>query len=88
MIEPHAVTLEPCYPPTLKRLRELVANQAGHVVHVLGYEGRRYEGAILCFERENGDLDAVTAQPLAHMCAGERVSGHADWHNKGVWVCT
>ncbi|HEU5380631.1 MAG TPA: tetratricopeptide repeat protein [Ktedonobacteraceae bacterium] len=61
---PRVVTLERCRPPTLKRLRELIANQAGRVIHFIGHGGQREEGAILCFEQENGDLDAVTTQQL------------------------
>ncbi|HEY1352318.1 MAG TPA: CHAT domain-containing protein [Ktedonobacteraceae bacterium] len=61
---PRVVTLERCRPPTLKHLRELVANQAGRVVHFIGHGGQREEGAILCFEQENGDLDTVTTQQL------------------------
>ncbi|HEU5378200.1 MAG TPA: tetratricopeptide repeat protein [Ktedonobacteraceae bacterium] len=61
---PRVVTLERCRPPTLKRLRELIANQVGRVIHFIGHGGQREEGAILCFEQENGDLDAVTTQRL------------------------
>ena len=45
-----AVTLERCRPPSLKRLRELVANQTGKVVHFLGHGGQQKEGAVLCFD--------------------------------------
>jgi tetratricopeptide (TPR) repeat protein len=61
---PHAMTLERCRPPTLKHLRELVANQDGRVVHFIGHGEQREEGAILCFEQDNGDLDAVTVPQL------------------------
>lgn len=61
---PYALTLERVRPPTLERVRQLVANQKGRVVHFMGHGGQGEKGALLCFEQENGDLEWVTAEDL------------------------
>jgi len=59
---PSAITLERSYPPTIDRVRRLVAGQQQCVLHFMGHGGQTDTGAILCFEKENGDLDLVTAR--------------------------
>lgn len=67
---PYAITLERVRPPTLERVRQLVANQKGRVVHFMGHGGQSEEGALLCFEQENGDLERVTAKELVKRLRG------------------
>jgi tetratricopeptide (TPR) repeat protein len=57
-----AVTLDRVWPPTIELLRERVANQRQRVVHFMGHGGQdKRVGAVLCFERDNGSLEAITA---------------------------
>ena len=60
---PGAIHLERTYPPTLERLRNLVANRQGGIVHFMGH-GKKgaNENAVLCFENDYGGLTEVTAQ--------------------------
>jgi tetratricopeptide (TPR) repeat protein len=68
---PDAVNLERAYPPTIKRVRRLVANRRHRVVHFMGHGGQDDDiGAFLCLEKENGTLDPVTAEQFV-----QRVSG-------------
>lgn len=62
---PFALTLERTRPATLKQLRNLVANQHHRVVHFMGHGGQQQNGAVLFFEKEDGDLDPVEAKELA-----------------------
>ena len=60
---PYAISLERARPPTIEQLRRLVAGQRQRVVHFMGHGGQDERvGAFLCFEQENGALEAVTAQ--------------------------
>ncbi|HEY1352143.1 MAG TPA: CHAT domain-containing protein, partial [Ktedonobacteraceae bacterium] len=59
---PFALTLENTYPPTLLQLRKMVAMQHQSVVHFMGHGTQASNGAALCFEKENGDLDMVQAE--------------------------
>ena len=60
---PYAISLERARPPTIEQLRRLVAGQRQRVVHFMGHGGQDEQvGAFLCFEREDGALEAVTAQ--------------------------
>jgi CHAT domain/NACHT domain len=60
---PSAITLERTVPPTLERVRNLVANQKGRVVHFMGHGGQdQQQGATLCFEHDNGALHLITAK--------------------------
>ncbi len=52
----YAITLERTRPPTVERMRELVAGQQYRVVHFMGHGSQNARGAILCFEQENGEL--------------------------------
>jgi len=56
------ITLERTHPPTLEQLRRLLVNQHHRVIHFMGHGGQLQTGAVLCFEKENGTLDPVTAQ--------------------------
>jgi tetratricopeptide (TPR) repeat protein len=68
---PYAITLERTRPPTLDRVGLLVANQQHRIVHFMGHGGQdEKEGAILCFEKDNGDLDPVTAQDFLPQVRG------------------
>lgn len=59
---PFDITLERSEPPTLDRLGLLLAGKQQRVVHFMGHGARDPQtGAVLCFEQENGSLDAVTA---------------------------
>jgi len=62
---PSAVTLERTRPPTIEQLRTLLVNRRQRVVHFMGHGGQDEAGAILCFEKENGDLEPVTARQFA-----------------------
>ena len=58
-----AIVLERTRPPTLERTGLLVSNQQQRIVHFMGHGGQDEKtGAILRFEKDNGDLDAVTAR--------------------------
>jgi tetratricopeptide (TPR) repeat protein len=59
---PYAITLERTRPPTIEQLRTLVANQHNRVIHFMGHSGQQEAGTVLCFEKDNGDLDLVTAK--------------------------
>ena len=66
-----AITLERTRPPTLERVGLLVANQQQRIVHFMGHGGQDEKaGAILCFEKDNGDLDAVTARDFLRQLRG------------------
>jgi hypothetical protein len=62
---PFALTLERMRPPTVERLRNAVANQRHRVVHFVGQSGESENGTVLYFEKDNGDLDQVTAKQFA-----------------------
>ncbi len=60
---PYAITLERTRPPTIEQTRTLLANQRQRIVHFMGHGGQHKDiGAFLCFEKDNGDLDPVTAR--------------------------
>jgi len=60
---PFAIALERVQPPTLERLGLLLAGQQQRVVHFMGHGTQDPRtGAVVCFEQENGSLDAVTAR--------------------------
>src|SRR5205085_5828913 len=59
---PYAITLERTRPPTIEQVRSLVANQRHRVIHFMGHGGQDERGALLYFEKDNGDLDPVTAR--------------------------
>jgi tetratricopeptide (TPR) repeat protein len=52
------VTLERTVPATMAQLRRLVAGERQRVIHFSGHGGQNAAGALLCFERELGDLTA------------------------------
>lgn len=64
------ITLERVRPPTLERVRQVVAGQKELVLYFTGHGGQTEEGALLCFEQENGDLDPVPAKDLVHRLRG------------------
>lgn len=60
---PFAIELERAQPPTLDRLGLLLAGKQQRIVHFMGHGAQDPRtGAVLCFEHENGSLDAVTAR--------------------------
>ncbi len=66
-----AVSLERVWPPTIERLRERVANQRQRVVHFMGHGGQfKSVGAVLCFEKDNGSLETVTASEFTKRLRG------------------
>lgn len=66
-----AITLERTIPPTLERVRHLVANQKGRIVHFMGHGGQdQQQGAVLCFEQDNGELHLVTAKEFMQRVRG------------------
>ena len=65
-----AITLERVRPPTLEQTRLLVANQRHLVLHFMGHGGQNEQGALLCFEQENGALEAITARQLTQRVRG------------------
>jgi CHAT domain len=68
---PYALTLERTAPPTLERVRSLVANQKGRVVHFMGHGGQdQQRGAMLCFEQDNGGLHLVAAKEFVQRVRG------------------
>ena len=70
-IKEFAITLERTSPATLERVGLLVANQQQRIVHFMGHGGQNEEsGAILCFEKDNGDLDKVTARDFLRQLRG------------------
>jgi tetratricopeptide (TPR) repeat protein len=68
---PAAIVLERTIPPTLERVRHLVANQKGRVVHFMGHGGQdQQQGALLCFEQDNGAPHLVTAKEFVQRLRG------------------
>jgi tetratricopeptide (TPR) repeat protein len=67
---PFALTLERTRPPTLKQLRTILVGQHSWVVHFMGHGGQQSDGAILSFEKDNGDLDLVEAKDFAFCVRG------------------
>src|SRR2546426_12249412 len=67
---PSAINLERARPPAIDQVRRLVANQRNRVVHFMGHGGQHETGAILCFEKENGELHAVTAREFVMRVRG------------------
>jgi tetratricopeptide (TPR) repeat protein len=67
---PYAVTLERTRPATSERLRQLLANQRGRVLHFMGHGGQNEQEAFLYFEKSNGDLDLVTTRRLVQRMRG------------------
>src|SRR6266699_1323976 len=67
---PQSITLERARPPTVEQVRRLVANQRHRVVHFMGHGGQRETGAVLCFEKDNGDLQPVTAREFVMRVRG------------------
>jgi len=68
---PYALTLERTRPPTMEQTRRLLANQRQRVIHFMGHGGQdEKQGAFLCFEKENGTLDAVTAREFIRRVRG------------------
>ncbi|MFL5658565.1 MAG: tetratricopeptide repeat protein [Ktedonobacteraceae bacterium] len=59
---PQSIALERTRPPTIEQVRHLVAGKRQRVVHFMGHGGRDEQGAILCFEQDNGDLAPITAR--------------------------
>jgi tetratricopeptide (TPR) repeat protein len=59
---PYAINLERTRPATLERTRSLVAHRKGSIVHFMGHGGQDGQGALLCFEKEQGTLAIVRAQ--------------------------
>src|SRR2546421_1715569 len=70
-LKEYPITLERVRPPTLERLGLLLANTQHRIVHFMGHGGQHEkEGAILCFETENGDLNPVTAKDFMRQVSG------------------
>ncbi len=67
---PYTISLERTRPPTIEQVRRLVANQRNRVVHFMGHGGQHETGAILCFEKENGELHPVTAREFVMRVRG------------------
>lgn len=70
-LKEYAITLERARPPTLERLGLLATGQQLCIIHFMGHgdqDGK--EGAILCFEKDNGDLDIVTARDFMRQVRG------------------
>jgi tetratricopeptide (TPR) repeat protein len=67
---PHNISLERTRPSTIEQVRRLVANQRNRVVHFMGHGGQYKTGAILCFEKENGELHPVTAREFVMRVRG------------------
>ena len=67
---PYAMTFERARPPTLERVRQLVAGQEGRVVHFIGHGEQNEQGALLCFEQESAGLDQVAAWKFAQRLQG------------------
>ena len=65
---PYTISLERARPPTMEQVRRLVANQRNRVVHFMGHGGQHETGAILCFEKDNGELHPVTARDSCCAC--------------------
>src|SRR5258708_2232914 len=67
---PHNISLERTRPSTIEQVRRLVANQRNRVVHFMGHGGQYKTGAILCFEKDNGELHPVTAREFVMRVRG------------------
>ena len=67
---PSAISLERARPPTIEQVRRLVANQRNLVVHFMGHGGQNENGALLYFEKENGELHPVTAREFVMRVRG------------------
>src|SRR5579859_5781806 len=67
---PYTISLERARPPTIEQTRRLVASQRNRVVHFMGHGGQRESGAILCFEKDNGELHPVTAREFVMRVRG------------------
>lgn len=67
---PSAISLERARPPTIELVRRLVANQRNRVMHFMGHGGQHETGALLCFEKENGELHPVTAREFVMRVRG------------------
>jgi tetratricopeptide (TPR) repeat protein len=67
---PAAIVLERTIPPTLERVRHLVANQKGRVVHFMGHGGQDQQGAMLYFEQDNGAPHLFTAKEFVQRLRG------------------
>ena len=67
---PAAISLERVRPPTIEQVRRQVANQHNRVVHFMGHGGQHETGALLCFEKENGELHPVTAREFVMRVRG------------------
>jgi predicted ATPase len=67
---PYVITLERTRPPSLERVRQLIANQKQSIIHFMGHGGQDERGTFLCFEKENGDLDHVTARQFIQRVRG------------------
>ncbi|MBX0330682.1 tetratricopeptide repeat protein [Oscillochloris sp. ZM17-4] len=65
-----AVTLERTRPATDEQLRRQVTGKRHRVVHFMGHGGEREGEAILCFERDDGGMEPVTARTLAQRLRG------------------
>jgi tetratricopeptide (TPR) repeat protein len=65
------VTLERAWPPTILRLRELVAGEPERVVHFMGHGGQNETGeAVLCFERDDGTREDISASEFVQRVQG------------------
>ena len=70
-LKEYVITLERTRPPTLERLGLLLANTQQRIVHFMGHGGQNEKaGAFLCFEKENGTLDPVTAREFIRRVRG------------------
>src|SRR5947209_5556762 len=66
-----AVMLERAWPPTILRLRELVAGAPERVVHFMGHGGQNEQGeAVLCFERDDGTREDISASEFVQRMQG------------------
>jgi len=64
------ISLERARPPTIEQVRRLVANQRNRIVHFMGHGGQHETGALLCFEKDNGELHPVTAREFVMRVRG------------------
>jgi hypothetical protein len=67
---PYNISLERARPPMIEQVRRLVAGQLNRVVHFMGHGGQHETGAILCFEKDNGELHPVTAREFVMRVRG------------------
>nr|WP_268887444.1 tetratricopeptide repeat protein [Ktedonobacter robiniae] len=61
---PFDIRLERVRPPTLQQVRSLISNKRQSVIHFMGHGEHIESGAVLCFEKEDGNLDLVGAREL------------------------